>query len=163
MCPCTQSIGKNTKSKRKPRCPVTAITTKFGSPVVRSRSDTTAREKASFNSGEQAGKEHEVVRERVEGGGETETHRHTAQSFARSDRSGQQPQPGQPVCIYGTAGLPIGSPGPAQVNSTDSSGAQNTSSPTAMGHCSTLVSDPAQANSDSCGATPPHASLERQF
>ena len=70
---------------------------------------------------------------------------------------------GKPVGIYGTAGFPIGSPGLAQVNSTDSSGAQNTSSPTAMGHCSTLVSDPAQANSDSCGATPPHASLERQF
>ena len=53
-------------------------------------------------------------------------------------------------------GLPIGSPTPAQDSATDSSGAQNTSSPVLIGHCVTLLSDPAHAKAETWGGTFPH-------
>ena len=59
-------------------------------------------------------------------------------------------------------GLPTGSPAPLQDKTTDSSGAQNTSSVTAMGHWRTLLSEPAHAKSATCGATAPHTPLVAQ-
>ena len=53
----------------------------------------------------------------------------------------------------------MGSPDPAQVRTTDSSGAQKTDSPVDMGHCSTLLSDPAQAKLLTCGGTAPQDAL----
>ena len=52
--------------------------------------------------------------------------------------------------------LPIGSPTPAQDSATDSSGAQNTSSPVLIGHCVTLLSDLAHAKAETWGGTFPH-------
>ena len=52
--------------------------------------------------------------------------------------------------------LPIGSSTPAQDSATDSSGAQNTSSPVLIGHCVALLSDPAHAKAETWGGTFPH-------
>ena len=57
----------------------------------------------------------------------------------------------------------MGLPCPAQVSSSDSCGAQNTSSPADMEHSSTVVSEPPQVNSDTCGGTAPHVSLDVQL
>ena len=58
--------------------------------------------------------------------------------------------------FHAHTGLPIGSPTPAQDSATDSFGAQNTSSPVLIGHCVTLLSDPAHAKAETWGGTFPH-------
>ena len=50
--------------------------------------------------------------------------------------------------------LPIGSPNPAQDNATDSSGAQNTSSPVLIGHCATHCSQTLRTLKQKHGAAP---------